>query len=522
MTKEFIYNMGFGVFGLFLYFIGTIMVGFICLVGCFMLYLHYVHMCNAHLPGPPRSSFIFGNLPDIWKYKKETGKTVTEYITEKRLEYGPIFLVTYLHRCIVILGDPSFVREVFVNQNKYLRKPSFVYEKLGFIFGERAIGYGIVANIEGGSWRQRRCIMNPAFHRQCLKDFMTNFNNVSNRFLVHMGTVADSGKVVSMVDEFGKATLEAISQVSFNIDTNAIEDPESPFPLAIRNTLKGVQANFDIPIPALFLGIFQFKLFQKESQKVQINAARFLRKFASDCIATRMKDIAENRDVPNDLLNLLITDGSLTMDEMVDEFLTIFIAGHETTANSLAFAVYEILSNPHVETKLLNEINEVLGERKDVQFSDLAKLKYISQILEENLRIHPIAPAPTRILLKEIMVGGYQIPKGTGVASNSHLFAMNPQIWQNPEVFDPERFGDAGNIPNLTMMHFPFSVGPRNCIGQTFAKFESKVMLAKLFQKFQFKLLPNQTGQMIGRMTMTPRDGVMCKVERRPGSYNEE
>ena len=506
--------MDFSVLSLLLYFLATIVVGFICLVVCFMLYLHYVHMCNAHLPGPPRSSFIFGNLPDIWKYKKETGKTVTEYITEQRLEYGPIFLVTYFNRPVVILGDPSFVREVFVNHSKYLCKPSFLYEKLGFIFGERGAGYGIVANTDNESWRKRRHIMNPAFHRQCLKDFMTNFNNVSNRFLVHMGKVADSGKVVSMVDEFGKATLEAISQVSFNIDTNVIEDPESPFPSAIRNYLKGVQANCDIPISSTFLSIFQFKLFQNESQKVQISAARFLRKFASDCIATRMKDIAENKDVPNDLLNLLITDGSLTMDEIIDEFLTIFVAGHETTASSLAFVLYEILNNPHVEAKLLNEIHEVVGEREEVQFNDLSKLKYIGQVLEENLRIHPIAPAPTGVLLKEIMVGGYQLPKGTRVASRSHLFAMNPEIWPNPEVFDPERFGDAGNIPNLAMMHFPFSVGPRNCIGQTFAKFESKVMLAKLFQKFQFKLLPNQTGQMLGRMTMTPRDGVMCKVER--------
>ena len=510
------------VLSLLLYFIGTVLVGFICLVACFMLYLHYVHMCNAHLPGPPRSSFIFGNLSEIWEYKKSTGKAVTEYITEKRLEYGPIFLLTFVHRCVVFLADPGFVREVFVNHNKYLCKPSFLYEKMAFIFGQRGIGYGLVANIDDISWRKRRRIMNPAFHRQCLKDFITNFNNVCNRFLIHMGKVADSSKVVSMVDEFGKATLEAISQVSFNIDTNAIEDPKSPFPSAIRTTLKGVQANFDIPIPATFLGIFQFKLFQKESQKVEINAARFLRKFASDCIAARMKDIAENKDVPNDLLNLLITDGSLSMDEMIDEFLTIFIAGQETTASSLAFALYEILTNPNVEVKLLNEIDEVLGENEDVQYDDLSKLKYIGQVLEENLRLHPIAPTPTRILLKEIVVGGYQIPKGTGVASNSHLFAMNPEIWQNPDVFDPERFADAVNIPNLAMMHFPFSVGPRNCIGQTFAKFESKVMLAKLFQKFQFKLLPNQTGQMIGRMTMTPKDGVMCKVERRAVSYNEE
>ena len=513
--------MDFGVLSLLLCFFGTVLVGFICLVACFMLYLHYVHMCNAHLPGPPRSSFIFGNLPDIWEYM-EKGKTFTDYALDKRLEYGPIVLLSIFHRCVVYLGDPSYVREVFVNQHEFLRKPSFIYDKVGFIFGERGIGYGVLSNVDDVSWRNRRRVMNPAFHRKCLKDFMTNFNNVSNRFLIRMRKVADSGKVVSMLNEFGKATLEAISEVSFNIDTNVIEDPESPFPSAIRNYLKGVQANLDIPISSTFLYIFQFKLFQKESQKVQINAARFLRKFASDCIAARVKDIAENKDVPNDLLNLLITDGSLTMDEMIDEFLTIFIAGQETTANSLAFALYEILRNPHVEAKLLNEIDEVLGENENVQFDDLSKLKYIGQVLEENLRMHTIAPAPARFLLKEIMVGGYQIPKGNGVASCSLLFAMNPEIWQNPDVFDPERFADAVNIPNLAMMHFPFSVGPRNCIGQTFAKFESKVILAKLLQKFQFKLLPNQTSEVTGRLTLAPRDGVMCKVQRRTDRYDEE
>ena len=513
--------MNFGVLAsILLWFIITILIAFGCLFLCFMLYLHYVHKRNAHLPGPPRSSFIFGNLVDFWKYKKATGKTLAEYSLEKRLEYGPIFLMTYFHRCIVYLADPNYIREVFINNHKYVCKAPFVYHKFGFIFGQRGIGYGIVTNVDDLSWRKKRHIMNPAFHRKCLKDFMTNFNDVSDRFLIHMGEVADGAKPVSMVEEFAKVTLEAISQVSFNINTSTIEDPESPFPSAIRHYLEGAQANFEIPLNSVFMSIFQFKLFQTDSQRVQINAAQFLRKFASDCITTRMKDIAENKDVPNDLLNLLINNGSLTRDEIIDEFITIFIAGQETTANSLAFTLYEILRNPHVEAKLLNEIKEVLGERQEVKFDDLAKLKYIGQVLEESLRKHPIVISPTRILGKEITVGGYRIPKGNGIATSPLYFAMNPEIWKDPEVFDPERFADAGNIPNLNMIHFPFSIGPRNCIGQTFSKFESKVFLARLFQNFQFKLLPNQTDRMLSRMTTTPRDGVMCEVNRCTDLYN--
>jgi cholesterol 24(S)-hydroxylase len=302
--------------------------------------------------------------------------------------------------------------------------------------------------------------------------------------------------------------------VSFNIDTNTIEDPESPFPSAIRNYLFGSQANFESPLSSQLLGIFQYKIFQSKTQKVQIDAARFLRNFALDCITTRKKDMAENKDVPNDLLSLLINDGSLTKEEIIDEFITIFIAGQETTASAMGYIVYEVLSNPHVETKLLNEIKEVLGEREHVEFDDLAKLKYLGQVLEESLRLHPIGLIPSRTLKEEITIGGYRIPKGDGVASGPLSLALNPKIWKDPEVFDPERFADAGNIPNLSMMHFPFSVGPRNCIGQTFAKFEAKVVLARLFQKFRFKLLPGQTGRAMGRMVLTPRDGVMCEVRR--------
>ncbi|XP_028391379.1 cholesterol 24-hydroxylase-like [Dendronephthya gigantea] len=508
--------MNFGILTFLLWLFGVIFAGFFCLLLGFMLYLHYLHQCYAHLPGPPRSSFILGNLPDIWKYKKATGRTFSEFVMEQRFKFGSIFVLTLFHRPMVYLADPSYVRQVFIDNHRYLHKSSFVYDKVGFVFGERAFGYGLVTNTDESSWRKRRHIMNPAFHRKCLKDFMSNFNNISTRFLVNMGKVADSGAHVSMVEEFSKVTLEAISQVSFNINTNAIEDPESPFPSAIRNYLKGVQEQLDFPLSARFLAIFQFKLFQKDSQRVIINSARFLRKFASDCISARQQAIDEKRDVPNDLLSLLINDGSLTKEEIIDEFLTIFFAGQETTANSLAFTLYEILSNPHVEAKLLNEIKEVLGDREEVEFEDLAKLKFTGQVLEESLRKHPItAGALSRILEKEITVGGYHIPKGSVISSNNLFFAMDPKIWKDPEIFDPERFVDPASIPNLSMTHFPFSVGPRNCIGQTFAKFQSKVILVKLLQKFQFKLLPNQTDRMLQKMTTKPRDGVVCKVNNR-------
>ena len=189
---------------------------------------------------------------------------------------------------------------------------------------------------------------------------------------------------------------------------------------------------------ASLLAVFQFELFQNATKREQLCAVRFLRKFACDCISNRMKDIADDKTVPDDLLSILIKYGSLSMDDIIDEFLTIFIAGQETTGNSLSFTLYEIIRNPHVEAKLLNEINEVLGERNYVEFDDLAKLKYLGQVLDESLRKHPVAIAPGRITVKFLTVGGYYVPKGVEIHSNQLFFAMNPEIWKNPEVFNPE------------------------------------------------------------------------------------
>jgi cholesterol 24(S)-hydroxylase len=479
---------------------------------CFTAYLHYLHKINDHLPGPPRSCFILGHLPEIRKFAATTGGTLSEYLFEKRMKYGPLFVIFILHKPMVFLGDANYLRHVFANNHRNLYKSPFIYHKIGFIFGERGSGYGLISNTDEASWRTRRRLMNPAFHRKCLRDFMSKYNEVSDKFLVRVDTFVDTGKPITMVEEFGKVTLEAISRVSFNINTHAIEHANSPFPEAIRHYLGGVQRNFHFSLGPTFLKIFQFKLFQNATTKKQIDAARFIRKFALDSITTRMKKIADGEPVPNDLLSLLIQDGSLSVDEIVDEFVTIFVAGQDTTANTLSFALYGIITNPHVEKKLIDEINEILGDRDYIEFDDLPKLKYLSQVLDETLRKYTVVQAPTRILAKEITVGGYRIPKGNGINTVQLFFSMNPDIWKHPELFDPERFSNAEYMSDFSMTHFPFSIGPRNCIGQTFAKFEMKIILAKLLRKFKFRLLPGQTDRIKARVTNTPRDGVVCYV----------
>ena len=502
------------VFSLLFYFLSCLVVGSLGLFSSFLLYLHYLHKINEHLPGPPRSSFIFGHIPKIREYR-QSGRTMSEYILHKRLEYGPIFSLFFLHRTAVVFGDATYVKEVFIDSQKYLHKEKFHYDKMAFIFGERVIGYGLVSNTDVDSWRKRRRLMNPAFHRKCLKNFMNDFNQVCDRFLERMNHVVENAEETSMLKEFGNVTLDIMSQVSFNINVGAIEHPESQFPLAITSVFKGMQACLKIPVSSFLLSIFQFKLFQTAEQKEQIDAAKFLRKFAFECITDRIKDIEANKPVPDDLLNILVNDKTLSMDDIIDEFITIFVAGQESTANFLAFTLYEIIRHPDVEAKILDEINEVLGSKEYVDFEDLGKLKYLGQVLQESLRMHPPVGGPVRELQKELTVGGYRLPKGNVVVGATYMCDYNPDFWTDPELFDPERFSAPENIPNFSTLYFPFSVGPRNCIGQTVAKFESKVILARILREFQFKLLPGQTAKIEERLTFPPRDGVVCEVKKR-------
>ncbi|XP_046840511.1 cholesterol 24-hydroxylase-like [Xenia sp. Carnegie-2017] len=500
---------------LILYILLAVLTIFCTLSLYIIVYLMYIHWITAHIPGPPRSSFFLGHLPDLWKYKARTGRINAEFFLEKRLEYGKIFLLVLAHRPVVCLADSSYVRHVFINNHKHLMKPRFIYDKLGFVYGERYAGYGLANNTDEKSWQIHRHIMNPTFHRKSLRDFMKNFNNVCDRFLVRMDRIVKEQKPISMMVEFGKATCEAISQVSFNIDTQVIENPNSKFPCAIRLAMEGVEDNFEIPLSSTLLTMFQWSFLQNEKKKSQIEAVRFLRNFASQNVEKRMNEIANNKDVPNDLLTSLIKDGRLTMDEIIDQFLTIFVAGQETTSNSLSFLLYEILTHPHIEEKILNEANEVLGDREHMEFEDLGNLKYFNKVMEEGLRKHPVAIAPTRVLLKSLEVGGLNIPSGVSVVSNQLFFAMDPEIWENPKKFDPERFENVDHIPNFTTTHFPFSFGRRDCIGRMFAKFEIKVFMVRVLRKFKFQLLPGQTERMEAKLTIKPRDGVMCHVMRR-------
>jgi cholesterol 24(S)-hydroxylase len=220
-----------------------------------------------------------------------------------------------------------------------------------------------------------------------------------------------------------------------------------------------------------------------------------------------------------DILGHILSDGrdpTLSEEDLIDDFVTFFSSGHETTSSTLSFCVLELAHSPDAVTRIRREIKEVLGTGYDVTFEDLPRLKYMDCCLKETLRLYPPAPGIIRITPEDVTLDGYEIPKGTTTSASPFVMGRHPAFWNNPGDFIPERWESLGDEnPVTACIYFPFSLGPRNCIGQQFAMMESKVVLAKFLKVFTFELIPGQTKRIHERGSLQPMDGVVCKLSLR-------
>lgn len=165
--------------------------------------------------------------------------------------------------------------------------------------------------------------------------------------------------------------------------------------------------------------------------------------------------------------------------------------------------------------RILAEMEEVLGFRHNVEYEDLGKLQYLDWTLKESLRIHPPIGSTQRVVQKEENFGGYILPAKTFVVVSEFIIQNSAEFWESPDVFDPDRFSPAQKENISQAKYFPFSLGPRTCIGKALAQFEAKVVMARVLREFKFELLPGQTAEEDENLTLKPRDGVVCTLTHR-------
>jgi len=229
----------------------------------------------------------------------------------------------------------------------------------------------------------------------------------------------------------------------------------------------------------------------------------------------------ESNEDTGDLLSMLLhaqdEDGSqMTAQQLRDESLTLFLAGHETTASTLSWTWWLLAQNPEVEEKLHLELDRILAGRIPT-LDDLPKLTYTSWVISESMRLYPPAWAIPRLAIEDHELGGYRVPKGTGIAAVPWVVHRDRRWYENPEQFLPERW-ESGNLlkKNPRFAYFPFSYGARQCIGNMFALMEANLVLATIAQQFRFKLIPGHIVEPLASITLRPRNGLkVVAVNRR-------
>jgi cytochrome P450 len=314
---------------------------------------------------------------------------------------------------------------------------------------------------------------------------------------------------VDIAEEMTNLTLRVISNTMFSADGEILGE-------LVDSSLRRMGEAIDFNL----LDILPVVGPPRMKRKMARIHANFLTMDATMQKLIQARGTVEGRP-PRDLLDRLIvardseTGVRLTNDEVRDEVVIIFLAGHDTTALALTYTWYLLSQHPDVESKLHAELNRVLDGRAPT-FDDLVQLPYTKMVIEEAMRLYPPAPGlSNRAVLEDDVVAGVKIPKGAQVAIIPWVIHRHRLLWDNPETFDPERFSPERSQGRHRFAYLPFGGGPRVCIGMALAMAEAQLILATIAQSYRLRLVPDQKIVLQHRITMRPRDGIKMTLEPR-------
>jgi cytochrome P450 len=419
--------------------------------------------------------------------------TPLEYFTHLVREYGDVAGIRILNFKTIFINHPDTIEQVLVtNARKYSK--GRVLRANRHVFGE-----GLLTS-EGEFWLRQRRLAQPAFHRARIASYAATMVEYTEKLLESWR----DGEELDAHQEMMRLTLRIVGKTLFDAD--------------VEREAQGVGKSLEL---LLEIGAdFRRTIFVPHWLPTPANLrvkreVAHIEKILYRIIAERR---ASGRDA-GDLLSMLLAaqdeDGSRMTDKQLrDETITLFLAGHETTASTLSWAWWLLAQNPVVEAKLHAELDAVLGGRAP-SLEDLLNLPYTNHVITEVLRLYPTAWGLARLVIEDDEIAGYPASKGMGIAMAQWVVHRDPRWYDAPEEFKPERWqGDLlKRLPRFA--YFPFGGGARQCIGNTFALMEAALVLATIAQKFRLRLVAGYPVVPLASITLRPRHGVRVMLERR-------
>ena len=416
-----------------------------------------------------------------------------KYFTGLMREYGDLVSLRVLNFRILLLNHPDHIEDVLVNHpRKFIRGRVLLANK-------RVFGRGLLTS-DGDFWLRQRRLAQPAFHRARIAGYASTMVEFTERLLHEW----QDGEERDIHAEMMRLTLQIVGKTLFDAD---VERDAQDIGKSMELLLE-LSANFrrTIFIPHWVPTPTNFRLER---------AIRQIEKVLYRMIAEKR---ASGRD-SGDLLSMLLAaqdeDGSRMTDQQLrDEAITLFLAGHETTANTLSWTWWLLAQNPAVEAKLHAELRTVLAGRAP-SLDDLPKLVYTNHIITESMRLFPPAWGTARTAIEDHEIAGYAIPKGSGVSFAQWSVHRDARWYDAPDEFRPERWEGDLLKRNPKFAYFPFGGGPRQCIGNTFALMETALTIATIAQQFRFRLVPEHPVVPLASITLRPRYGIRVVMESR-------
>ncbi|KAM3223636.1 hypothetical protein ACQJBY_057162 [Aegilops geniculata] len=441
------------------------------------------------------------------------------------LTYGGVFRLNFGPKSFLIVSDPDVAKHILRDNSKAYSK-GILAEILEFVMGT-----GLIP-ADGEVWRVRRRAIVPALHQKYVTAMIGLFGNASDRLCQKLDKAASDGEDVEMESLFSRLTLDVIGKAVFNYDFDSLSY-DNGIVEAVYVTLREAEMRSTSPIPTWEIPIW--KDISPRQRKVN-EALALINNILDELIATckRMVDEEDlqfheeymNEKDPSILHFLLASGDDVSSKQLRDDLMTMLIAGHETSAAVLTWTFYLLSKYPNVMSKLQAEVDStfmlnadaVLGDGLPT-LDDVKKLKYTTRVINESLRLYPQPPVLIRRSLEDDMLGEYPIGKGEDIFISIWNLHRCPKHWDDADVFNPERWPLDGPNPNETNQKFsylPFGGGPRKCVGDMFATFETVVATAMLVKRFDFQMAPGAPPvEMTTGATIHTTKGLNMTVTRR-------
>jgi cytochrome P450 len=383
-----------------------------------------------------------------------------------------------------VIHHPDDVKRVLVtNHRNYTKGVGLDRVKL-------LLGNGIMTS-EGDFWRRQRRMMQPAFHRKVIEKFADEIRRISEGLLDQWEAAAGQGEPVNITESMSELTLNVVLHTIFSADLGKL--------------VGDLQDN-------------PFMMVTKESRRDPKFAYQFrqLGKHVLELVRERRRTHTRHFDFMQMLMEASDPDTGATMSEreLMDEILTLVVAGHETTASALNWTWWLLSRHPDSEARVHAEQDQVAASQL-MSYADLEKLPYTMQVIEESMRLYPPGWLLSRRTIGPDTLGGYDIAPGTDVFLSPYVIHRHPQFWERPETFDPEHFDPVRVEGRHKFAYIPFAVGPRHCIGENFSIFEMMLHMNGATRRFRLREVQPGPVAMEARINLRTAQDLYMRVEKR-------